>query len=122
MSGIEFIADTNTLLYIINKYPCVQPFLDMRTGISVITEMELLSFSKITTADDIVLRNLISKCAVISLNKPIKERTILLRRKYGTKLPDSIVAATAIECELPLVTADKGFKKIEELDLRLLEL
>ena len=55
-------------------------------------------------------------------SQPIKERTILLRRKYGTKLPDSIVAATAIECELPLVTADKGFKKIEELDLRLLEL
>ena len=111
MSGIEFIADTNTLLYIINKYPCVQPFLDMRTGISVITEMELLSFSKITTADDIVLRNLISKCAVISLNKPIKERAILLRRKYGTKLPDSIVAATAIECELPLLLPTKASKK-----------
>lgn len=30
----------------------------------------------------------------------------------GTKIPDAIVAATAIESELPLLTADKGFKKI----------
>ncbi len=31
------------------------------------------------------------------------------------------VAATAIESNAPLITADKGFKKIAELDLRLIE-
>ena len=121
MSGIDIIADTNFLLYVLKEYPCVLPFLDKRIGISVISEMELLSFSSLTATDDIVLKNLILKCEVFPLNNQIKERAILIRRKYGTKLPDAIVAATALEYNLPLVTADKGFKKIEELDIKLLE-
>ncbi|MCR5456443.1 MAG: PIN domain-containing protein [Bacteroidales bacterium] len=43
-----------------------------------------------------------------------------MRRTYGTKLPDAIVAATAIECNVPLITADKGFRKIKELQLELI--
>ena len=121
MSGIDLIADTNVLLYVLKEYPCVLPFLDKRIGISVITEMELLSFSQITTSDTVVLKKLISKCEVFSIDNKVKEQAILLRRKYGTKLPDAIVAATAIVYELPLVSADKGFRKIEELDLQLLE-
>ena len=38
-----------------------------------------------------------------------KEKTIELRKKYKTKLPDAIVAASAIVKGLPLITADKGF-------------
>ena len=38
------------------------------------------------------------------------------------KTADAIIAASAIYLNLPLVTADKGFKKIKELDLQLLEL
>ena len=36
-------------------------------------------------------------------------------------LPDSIVAATAICNNVPLITADKGFLNIKELNLILLE-
>jgi predicted nucleic acid-binding protein len=50
----------------------------------------------------------------------IKKCAIMVRRKYGTKLPDAIVAATAIENSVPLITADKGFSKIKELKLVLL--
>lgn len=121
MNGIDIIADTNFLLYVLKEYPCVLPFLDKKIGISVITEMELLSFSSLTAADDLVLKNLVLKCEVFQLDSRIKERAIFIRRKYGTKLPDAIVAATALEYNLPLVTADKGFRKIEELDLQLLE-
>ena len=51
----------------------------------------------------------------------MKEQTILLRKKYGIKLPDAIIAATAIKNRVPLLTADKGFRQIAELDLILLE-
>lgn len=37
------------------------------------------------------------------------------------KLPDSIIAATAIYAEITLLTADKGFLKISELNLALYE-
>ena len=54
------------------------------------------------------------------LNAHIKAQTIKLRKKYKIKLPDAIIAATAITYELPLVSADQGFSQIEELDFILL--
>ncbi len=35
------------------------------------------------------------------------------------KLPDAIIAATAIHLQIPLITADKDFEKVEELMLYL---
>jgi predicted nucleic acid-binding protein len=49
------------------------------------------------------------------LNDGIKNIVIDLRRKYAIKLPDSIVAATAIFLNIPLISADKHFEKITEL-------
>ncbi|WP_298395968.1 PIN domain-containing protein [Flavobacterium sp.] len=37
------------------------------------------------------------------------------------KLPDAIIAATAIELAVPFITADADFKVIKELDLLFLE-
>jgi predicted nucleic acid-binding protein len=37
------------------------------------------------------------------------------------KLPDSIIAATSLFMEIPLLTADKGFQKISQLNLALFE-
>ena len=39
---------------------------------------------------------------------------------YNIKLPDAIIAATAIEQNLTLITADTGFEKIKELNLKLI--
>lgn len=121
MNGIDFIADTNALLYIFQKNPCMVPYLNSQIAISVISEMELLSFPKITDEEDLFFRKAIDSCHVFGLSEQIKNLAIFVRRKYGTKLPDSIVAATSIASGVPLVTADKGFRKISELNLRLLE-
>ncbi len=121
MNGIDFVADTNALLYLMKKNPCMKPFLKYSFGISIISEMELLSFRTITEAEEKLTRLLVSKCFNYPISNNIKERAISLRRKYGTKLPDSIVAATAIEIGAPLITADKGFTKITELNLKLIE-
>lgn len=59
-------------------------------------------------------------CNEISLTDEIKENTIEIRKKYKIKLPDAIVAASAIVNNLPLITADKGFNQIEELNLKLI--
>ena len=120
MSGIDFIADTTALLYVFKKNPCMLPYLKRPIGISVITEMELLSFRNISADEETFFRKMAEKCLIIPLNSEVKEKAILVRRTYGTKLPDAIVAATALVAGVPLITADKGFKKIEELSLELL--
>lgn len=122
MSGIEILADTNAILYLFSGNKCMIPFMNMKIVVSVITEMELLSFPKISPQELHNLQLLLSKCIIIPMDNNIKNKAILIRRTYGTKLPDAIVAATSVCNHLPLVTADKGFKRIEGLDLNLLEL
>jgi predicted nucleic acid-binding protein len=40
-----------------------------------------------------------------------------LKQAYPIKLPDALIAATAIYLDIPLLTFDKGFKNISELQL-----
>ena len=86
----------------------------------VISELELLSFHVITSEEENNIRLFLLNCKEISLADEIKEKKIEIRKKYKTKLPDAIVAASAIVNNLPLITADKGFNQIEELNLKLI--
>ena len=60
-------------------------------------------------------------CSIISLAHKIKNKAIELKRHSKIAIPDALIAATAIEEKLTLVTADKGFKRIKELSLLLIE-
>ena len=51
----------------------------------------------------------------------LKNKIVELRNTYRLKLPDAIVAATAIINNIVLVTADSDFKKIKELQLITIE-
>ena len=121
MNGIDYIADTNALLYLLSGNPCMKPYLSSYIGLSVISEMELLSFSGITSFEEERIRSLIQDCLVLFLTENVKNKTIALRRAYKIKLPDAIIAATAIENKLQLITADKGLKRVSELNLLLIK-
>ena len=41
--------------------------------------------------------------------------TINIRKTNNLKLPDAIIAATAHYLNIPLITADKGFKTIDDI-------
>jgi predicted nucleic acid-binding protein len=62
----------------------------------------------------------LNNCLQIDLNNKIKEQTIQLKKQNQIKLPDAIIAATAIVNKVPLVTADKGFSKVKGLNLILI--
>ena len=95
--------------------------MDYNFGISFISEIELLGYKDISESDEIKLKQLIADCFILDWNSNIKETTIALRKKYNIKLPDAIIASTSIVYGIPLVTADKGFLKIKELDLILIK-
>ena len=115
MSGKKYLLDTNAVLYYLAGNECMRPYIKKDFSVSVITEMELLSFPKITNAEEKKIRLFLDGCEIIPLNLEIKDKTIELRRKYASKLPDSVIAATAIEKKLTLVTADVGFKKMGKI-------
>jgi predicted nucleic acid-binding protein len=45
----------------------------------------------------------------------VKERYVEIKKKYKLKLPDAIIAASAIAFDMPLITSDKQFKTVNEL-------
>lgn len=118
----DFIADTNFLIYVHEGNKIIEPFLEYNFGVSFITEVELLGFKGITKSEETKIKNLIADCFLIEWNNKIKTQTIELRRKYTLKLPDAIIASSALLEGVPLVTADKAFSKILELDLILIEM
>lgn len=118
----DFIADTNFLIYVHEGNELIIPFLQYNFGISFISEIELLGHSEISKSEEIKLRALLNDCYNFEWNQLIKEKAIELRKSYKIKLPDVIIASTAIVSDIPLVTADKEFSKIKELDLILIDL
>ena len=120
MSGTDYLADTNAVLYFLSGNECMKPYVFSRFAFSVISEMELLSFPKITEDEEARIRGFLDESSCIVITDSIKDRTIKLRRLYNVKLPDAIIAASAIENNLALITADTGFERIKELKLELI--
>jgi predicted nucleic acid-binding protein len=103
--------------------PSVQHFAqeDM-LAVSCITEMELLGRFQISEQEKNIISRLLSQCFIIDINYYIKQIAINIRQNAHVKLPDALIAATALQQNLTLVTADKGFSKIVDLDLLLITL
>jgi predicted nucleic acid-binding protein len=118
MNGGNVLVDTNICLYLLSGNETIAEILDGNSiFISFITQLELLSYSNLSNSDLIKIQSFIDDCIVIDLNEDIKETVVELRRKYKIKLPDSIIAATSEYFDIPIITADKGFKKIDELNV-----
>ena len=100
----RYLLDTNSIIYAFNEGLKLQGAYYL---VSVITEMELLSYSKLTQNDENILKSLLAQFESIELTKNIKERTIQIRKNSKLKLPDSIIVASAIESNAVLVTSDK---------------
>ena len=121
MSGNNYLLDTNILLYALKGIDVVRPYFDISPSISVVTEIEILGVKDLL-ADDLNIREtIIEYCQVIAFTTAIKKKTIELKREIKLAIPDALIAATAIERGITLVTADKGFKKIKGLSLILIE-
>lgn len=117
MSGIDFIADTNAVVYLLDGNVCMKPYLEKKLGLSVISVMELLSFPEITDAEDKKIRAFLERCEVLQITDIVKEKTIQIRRKQKVKLPDAIIASTAIVQDVPLITADTGLFNVDGLQV-----
>ncbi|MEP6712893.1 MAG: type II toxin-antitoxin system VapC family toxin [Ferruginibacter sp.] len=118
MNGSKLVLDTNIVLYLLAGDKTVAEFLQGKQGyISFITELELIGYHEITTKELQQVRNFLEDCTIIELNEEIKSIYINLRKKYRVKLGDAVAAATAIFLDIPFMSADKDFNKIEELQL-----
>ncbi len=120
MSGLRFVADTNFLINVHEGLPVTEPFLDGTVITSIISEIELLGWKGLTALEKIKLKAMLEDSTIIDLNPDIKNKAIELRQQYGIKTPDAIIAATSKFMQLPLVTSDKGFRKLKGIKIILI--
>jgi predicted nucleic acid-binding protein len=118
MNGSNILLDTNIVLFLLNGEQTLIPLLEEKQlYISFITQLEALGYKGISTDNQNEIRSFLSECIIIDINPTIKDFTIQLRQKYSLKLPDSIIMATSLYLNMPVISADNDFKKVEELDL-----
>ena len=120
MNGFNFVADTNFLIDVHEGKDKVIPFLEGTVIVSVISEIELLGWYKLGEQEKQKLRLLLDDCIIFELTAEIRKLAIEIRQQKKIKTPDAIIAATAKYLQIPIVSSDKGFKSISDIELILL--
>ena len=115
MNGNSFLLDTNVLLYLTGGTLDLAALPDGEFAISFVTELEVLSYPSITATEEEKLKKLLQDLPILDIPREIKDLAITLRKKHRLKLPDAIVAASAMHLGATLLTNDKGFSSITGL-------
>jgi predicted nucleic acid-binding protein len=85
---------------------------DAERYISVISRMEALSFPGISPEEEMHIRHFLDELTVIPLDDSIEQGAIRLRRATKLKLPDAIIAATALSLGADIISRDKDLLKL----------
>lgn len=115
------VFDSNILIYHLNEVlppdalASVEAWISEGAMISVITRIEVLGYPQTDDQFQQAAR-LLAYFDEISLHEPIVQRTITLRQQSRIRLPDALIAATALCLGFPLVTRNThDFRAIEDL-------
>lgn len=86
-----------------------------RLHFSVITRAELVAGNSATHA----ITTLLAPFREVPVDRAVAERAGRIRRESGTRLPDALIAASALEHGLSLVTRNvKDFSNIRQLRMK----
>lgn len=118
MNGNSLLLDTNIVLYLLGGDKTLVPILEnKKLIISFITELEMLSYKLFRETERLQIKRFLKECIIVDVNSSIKEYAIDIRKKYSLKLPDCIIAATAKQLKVPLISADKEFSKVDDMEI-----
>lgn len=124
MGRTRYLLDSNTVIdYIARLHPkealqWLDQVIDEEINASVITKIEVLSYDPDKDDEYPVLVDFFNTANIFELTGNIVNKTIQVRQKQKIKLPDAIIAATALINGLTLISRNtKDFKNIKELEV-----
>jgi predicted nucleic acid-binding protein len=125
MEQPQYLIDTNVVIdYLGQKMPLVgmnfmNTIIDAIPNVSVVTKIEVLGFN---TPDEHyqLLTQFMEDATVLDLSNNVVDTCIEIRKNHKTKLPDAIIAATALVYDLVVVSRNvadfKNIKGIQVMD------
>jgi hypothetical protein len=85
-------------------------------AIASVTKIEALGFTSIKPDEELAIQELFATCVLHALDDAVVDRAILVRRGAKIRAMDAIIAATALEHGLTLVTQNvNDFKGVTGL-------
>ncbi len=123
--GENHLIDTNVANYFLNgvlpsqSLPFMRTVFDGGVNLSVVTKIELLGWSFPDVSSSSSAEHFVDSSTIYTLTDAVVSQTIALRKAHKIKLPDAIIAATAIVYGLTLISRnDKDFIGIPSLSYR----
>ncbi|RUM41153.1 MAG: hypothetical protein DSY34_04235 [Desulfurobacterium sp.] len=107
--------DTNAILYYLADKNIAS--VKAEFVISFITEIEVLSYPNLTEQEEEKIREFLRNVYIVNVNNDIKNLTVNFRKRYGLKLPDAMICASACFLKLPLITNDKQMFRVSECSI-----
>ena len=121
MNNVHYLLDTNIFIYHTKGEPEILSFLELLSfngemNISIITKIEFLGWDKHTPDGLEKCNSLIRNTRIFPVNEDVADRAIEIRQGKKIKLPDAVIAATALLNNLTLATRNvDDFKDVEGL-------
>ena len=115
------LVDSNIIIYsALEEYAYLRDiFKKEDVFISEISLLEVLGYNSITIEQENYFNALFSIVNKIQITSEIITEAIKLRKKYSLSVGDSIIAASAIEMNLVLLTNNvSDFKRIESIQIK----
>lgn len=111
---LKKVLDTNAILYFLGGKLAI-PLPAGQYFISVISEIELLSYPRLDEDAKAKIKIFLSEISITGLSEVVKQLAVRIRRENQLKLPDAIVVATALSLEAELLTNDLRLLRIPGL-------
>jgi predicted nucleic acid-binding protein len=119
--GERYLIDSNPIIDFYNgKLPVEGKNLlsSISPEISIVTNIELFATKDISEEEYLLLKKFVAIAVVHPVNTALVQSTIEIRQNYKIKLPDAIIAATALTFGLTLISRNgKDFENIAGLKL-----
>ena len=91
---------------------------DENAAVSAVSLIEIFGYPDLDEEDNRIFQEMLSRVRILRLENNIVVRAIALRQQRRMGLGDAIIAATALEHNLTLVTRNtRDFRRIDNLDL-----
>ncbi|MBI2622974.1 MAG: type II toxin-antitoxin system VapC family toxin [Candidatus Liptonbacteria bacterium] len=120
-----YTLDTNAVIYYLKgEFASASAAREVFEGdapvyVSVITQLELLSFPSLTDAEASRIEELLATIALIPVDSQIARLAAGVRRAYRIGVSDSVIAATALFTGSTLLTRNvRDFMKVKGLSVR----